>query len=125
MSQLGKVLTGPNGHTLYLLTTEHNGTIMCTGGCAQEWPPFTVSSGTTASAASGLSGTVATVMRPDGTTQVTYDGHPLYYYAQDSAAGQTNGQGVGGVWFAVTPSGSAASTSSSVAATTTSSSYSY
>jgi predicted lipoprotein with Yx(FWY)xxD motif len=110
---LGTVLTGPNGHTLYMLTTEHNGSIQCTGSCTSVWPPFTVSAGMSPKAASGLSGMVSTVTRPGGTTQVTYDGHPLYYYAPDTAVGEAKGQGAGGVWFALTSSGSKASSTAS------------
>ncbi|MGO9341636.1 MAG: hypothetical protein ACLP6E_03830 [Acidimicrobiales bacterium] len=127
-ASVGTVLTGPNGHTLYHLTTETNGQIKCTGSCSQEWPPLTVSAGQTPKLASGMTGTIGTVKRPDGTTQVTYDGHPLYYYAADTAAGQATGQGVGGVWFAVTPAGASNSSSSSsvpTTTTTTSGGYSY
>jgi len=105
---LGKVLTGPNGHTLYLLTTEKNGSIGCTGSCAQIWPPLLVTGSAKPSAGSGAMGSVGTVSRPGGGTQVTYEGHPLYYYASDSASGQANGQGIEGIWFAVAPDGSAA-----------------
>jgi predicted lipoprotein with Yx(FWY)xxD motif len=113
VGSLGQVLTGPDGHTLYLLTTEKDGSIQCTGSCAAIWPPLLVTGSSTPSAASGTTGAVGTVARPGGGTQVTYDGHPLYYYASDSASGQANGQGIDGVWFAVTPAGSAASSSSS------------
>ena len=121
---LGSVLTGPNGHTLYELSTEHNGTIDCTGSCVSTWPPLTVTAGQSAKITGSLSGTLGTVHRPEGTTQVTYNGHPVYYYSGDSAAGQANGQGVGGVWFALTPSGTAAA-SGGGATTTTSGGYSY
>jgi predicted lipoprotein with Yx(FWY)xxD motif len=123
---VGTVLTGPNGHTLYRLATETNGQIECTGSCAQAWPPLTVSAGQTPKLGSGLIGTISTVKRPDGTTQVTYEGHPLYYYAADTAAGQATGQGVGGVWFAMTPAGaSPLSAPSSTTTSTTSGGYSY
>jgi predicted lipoprotein with Yx(FWY)xxD motif len=118
---VGTVLTGPNGHTLYELTTEHNGKIECTGSCAQIWPPLVVTSGQSPKLATALKGTLGSVKRPEGTTQVTYDGHPLYYYAPDSAPGQAKGQGVGGVWFAVAPGES----SMSATTTTTSGGYSY
>jgi len=55
----------------------------------------------------GLTGALTTFERPDGVTQVAYAGHPLYYFANDPAAGDTNGQGVGGVWFLLTPAGDA------------------
>ena len=119
---VGKVLTGPNGHTLYHLTTETNGHIMCTGSCNQIWPPLTVSSGETPKLGSGVTGTIGTIKRPDGSTQVTYNGHPLYFYAPDSSAGQAMGQGIGGVWFAMAPAGA---TTSSGSTTTTTGGYSY
>ena len=70
----GTVVVTSSGMTLYHLTTEHSGQIQCTGGCATTWPPYTVSSGTMPSGASGL----GTVSRPDGSTQVTYNGEALY-----------------------------------------------
>jgi predicted lipoprotein with Yx(FWY)xxD motif len=132
-TSVGTVLTGPNGHTLYHLTTEKNGMIECTGSCAQAWPPLTVPSGQTPKLTSGLGGTIGTVKRPDGTTQVTYNGEPLYYYASDTSAGQAEGQGVGGVWFVVSPDASSGSgtslpstsTTSAPTTSTTSGGYSY
>jgi predicted lipoprotein with Yx(FWY)xxD motif len=111
-TSVGSVLTGPNGHTLYHLTTEKNGSIDCTGSCSQVWPPLTVSSGQTPKLGSGLGGTIGTVKRPEGTTQVTYNGEPLYYYAPDTSAGVAMGQGVGGVWFAVAPDSSSSGSGS-------------
>jgi predicted lipoprotein with Yx(FWY)xxD motif len=111
-----------------MLTTETNGQIKCTGSCAQEWPPLTVSAGQTPKLTAGEMGTIGTVKRPDGTTQVTYNGHPLYYYSADTSPGQATGQGIGGVWFAETVTGASSSTSTSTSApntTTTSGGYSY
>jgi predicted lipoprotein with Yx(FWY)xxD motif len=118
------VLTGPNEHTLYHLTTEHNGKIECTGSCTQAWPPLTVASGSMPKLTSGLTGTIGTVKRPEGTTQVTYNGEPLYYYAADTGPGQAQGQGVGGVWFAVAPDSSTSGATTSTTPTT-SGGYSY
>lgn len=99
---LGALLTDGSGRTLYILTKDKKGTSTCTGNCASSWPPFTAS----ASAGSGVDGSLlGTTKRSDGSMQVTYKGHPLYYFAGDSAAGQTNGQGIGGVWFVISPSG--------------------
>jgi predicted lipoprotein with Yx(FWY)xxD motif len=109
---VGAVLVAPGGRTLYHLSTEKNGTIMCTGTCAATWPPLVATSGTLPAAAASLTGQLGTVMRPDGQQQVTFAGMPLYTYSGDSAAGQANGQGIGGVWFAVAPSGSGAATPS-------------
>jgi predicted lipoprotein with Yx(FWY)xxD motif len=123
---LGTILTDAQGNTLYRNTKEVGGTIACTGACTTTWPPLTVATGTTPTGGS-LTGTVATVTRPDGTIQVTYDGEPLYHFSKDTAPGDTNGQGVGGIWFAVTTSGaSAAATGGTTGATTsTTSSYGY
>jgi predicted lipoprotein with Yx(FWY)xxD motif len=73
------------------------------------WPPVTG----IAHAGSGVSGTFGTIKRPDGSTQVTFDGHPVYEFSGDKAAGQVNGDGAqGGTWHVVTLSGAAASSSS-------------
>jgi len=103
----GDALAGANGRTLYIDTQEQNGTIACTGGCAQAWPPLTGE----VTAGSGVTGTLGTVTRPDGSVQVTYNGAPLYYYATDAAAGDATGQGIGGIWFIASPAGAAPSAS--------------
>jgi predicted lipoprotein with Yx(FWY)xxD motif len=102
---LGSYLTGEDGKTLYALTKDSAGTSTCSGGCATTWPPFTLESGETAVAGSGVTGTIGTITRADGTTQVAINGQPLYYYSGDTASGDTSGQGVNGVWFVVTPAG--------------------
>jgi hypothetical protein len=82
-------------------------TSQCTGACASEWPPVTAS-GTVTAGGSATSSDLGTITRSDGTKQVTYDGHPLYYYAGDSAAGQASGQGsdnFGAKWWLVSPAG--------------------
>jgi predicted lipoprotein with Yx(FWY)xxD motif len=104
---VGSVLTGTHGMTLYYFTTDTPTSTTCTGQCAVVWPPLVVPSGSKAALTSGVSGALGTVMRPDGSTQVTYKGHLLYYYQGDKAAGQDNGQGVGGTWFVATTSGAA------------------
>lgn len=101
---VGSVLTGPNGMTLYYFTTDSSNSTSCTGQCAVVWPPLVAPAGTQPALASGVSGTLGTAMRPDGSTQVTYKGHLLYYYQGDTAAGQDKGQGVEGTWFVVTTS---------------------
>jgi predicted lipoprotein with Yx(FWY)xxD motif len=107
---VGAVLDTAQGFTLYHLTTEKNGKIQCTASCAKTWPPVLVTGGNIPAAASSLRGKVSTVKRPDGGVQVTYDGLPLYTYSGDTAAGEANGQGVQGVWFAVTPAGAVGGT---------------
>lgn len=104
---LGTILVDAQGMTLYRMTKE-NGNIVCTGGCTAIWPPLLVTSGSPTPGA-GVDA-LATITRPDGGTQVTYHGMPLYHYAHDAKAGDTNGQGVGGIWFVVSPRGTSAPT---------------
>jgi predicted lipoprotein with Yx(FWY)xxD motif len=103
VSGVGTVLVDAGGHTLYHLTAEASGTIACTGACSTNWPPEVVPPGESVTPSGSLPGTFATVKRPDGTTQATYNGWPLYAFAGDTAAGTANGQGKLGKWFAVTP----------------------
>jgi len=102
---VGAYLTGEDGKALYIRTTDKAGTSTCTGACAGNWPPFTLDAGETVKAGTGVTGTIATITRPDGSTQVSINGLPLYYFSGDSAAGQTNGQGFGGVWYLASPAG--------------------
>jgi predicted lipoprotein with Yx(FWY)xxD motif len=97
---IGLVLDNSKGFTLYHLTTDSSSMTTCTGGCAQVWPPL-VSPNGKVPASPGLMGSFGLLKRPDGTLQVTYNGMPVYRYAGDSGPGQSNGQGIGGVWFAV------------------------
>ena len=120
-TSLGTVLETSTGMTLYHLTTEHGGQIQCTGSCASTWPPYTVAAGTTPTAGPGVSG-LATTTRPDGSTQVTYNGEALYHFSGDSAPGDTNGNGISGVWFAVKAAGGTGSTGSSGSTSSSSSS---
>ncbi len=102
-----KVLTNSAGFTLYWFAPDTSTTSKCTGSCATYWPPVKGP----ATAGSGVTGTLSTITRPDGTTQAAYDGHPLYTYAADTAPGQAKGNGLnlsGGVWHEVTVSGAAA-----------------
>jgi len=102
-----KVLTNSAGFTLYWFVPDTSTTSKCIGSCATYWPPVKGP----ATAGSGVTGTLSTITRPDGSTQATYDGHPLYTYAGDTAPGQANGNGKnlsGGVWHEVTVSGGAA-----------------
>lgn len=103
---LGTLLVGPGGRTLYTFEKDAGSTSACTGACADAWPPLTTSGAPEAGGAAraALLGTTA---RPDGGVQVTYAGHPLYLYAGDAAAGETNGQGFGDAWYVVAPTGKA------------------
>lgn len=113
---LGSILVGPNGHTLYYFDKDTAGVSNCTGVCSAIWPALTSSGAPTAGA--GLSGTLGTLTRAHGSVQVTYNGWPLYYYAADSAPGQTNGQGLLGLWHVATVNLAAAPTAASPAAVT-------
>jgi predicted lipoprotein with Yx(FWY)xxD motif len=107
---LGDVLVDHDGFTLYLFTKDTDGSSACTGACATTWPPLRA---VEATVGDGLDeAKLATLSRIDGAAQVTYAGKPLYRYGPDQKPGDVNGQGVGGVWFAVRPDGSAASASS-------------
>jgi predicted lipoprotein with Yx(FWY)xxD motif len=112
---LGQVLVNSKGLTLYLFKADQGTKSACTGACAGAWPPLlaqgkpTVGSGVNTSL-------VGTTGRPEGATQVTYNGHPLYTFAQDSQPGETNGQGVsafGASWFTLNAAGTQVSGASS------------
>jgi predicted lipoprotein with Yx(FWY)xxD motif len=110
-STLGSILVNSQGRTLYLFKADTGSTSTCTGACAAAWPPLTVT-GAPSIGSGANAALLGTTRRSDGTTQVTYNGHPLYLFARDSNAGDTNGQGItafGAAWFAVTPAGSQAS----------------
>lgn len=96
------VLTDTKGMTLYYLTKDKANQSTCTGGCASAWPPLVATGSGTPTSATQVSGTLAAFDGANG-HQVEYNGHPLYTYAGDTAAGQANGEGVGGVWFVATP----------------------
>lgn len=104
---VGAVLTGPNGRTLYLFDRDRAGQSTCFGGCADDWPPLT----TTAAPVAGEAvnpGLLGTSKRPDGSAQVVYNGHPVYYYIGDELPGQTTGGTVfsmGGTWYVLSPAG--------------------
>ncbi|MFZ0039779.1 MAG: hypothetical protein WAK93_00605 [Solirubrobacteraceae bacterium] len=113
----GVYLTGESGRALYLWVADKNGKSVCSGGCAQAWPPVVTKANPTGTG-SVKSSDLGTVTRTDGTKQVTYNGHPLYYFAGDPSKGTTNGQGspeFGAKWWLVTPSGAAITSSGSAA----------
>jgi predicted lipoprotein with Yx(FWY)xxD motif len=103
---LGRVLAGPNGRTVYLFTADKGSKSACYGQCAGVWPPLI---GAKPTVGAGLSASkLGTTKRKDGKLQVTYGGHPLYYFAPDKKAGDVNGQGVvhfGGAWWVVSAAG--------------------
>ncbi len=100
------VLTNSQGFALYWFAPDTSTTSKCNGSCAAFWPPM---KGPVTG--SGIKGTFGTITRSDGSTQATFDGHPLYTYKGDTKPGEANGNGLninGGLWHEVTASGSAA-----------------
>ena len=104
---LGKILVNSQGRTVYLFSRDSGTTSQCSGACAVNWPPLratgkpTIGSGATASL-------IATTTRSSGAKQVTYNGHPLYLFKEDTKPGDTNGEGItafGGSWYALSPAG--------------------
>ena len=105
-SKFGTLLVSSSGMTLYHYTPDSLRSIKCTAACAQFWPPLTVAAGTKPKAGAGLSAAkLSTVKRPDGKIQVTYAGLTLYRYSADKKAGQVNGEGFEGKWYAVSSAG--------------------
>jgi predicted lipoprotein with Yx(FWY)xxD motif len=93
---------GPDGRTLYVFTRDAPNMTNCSGNCLQIWPPLLLEEGQEVDAEDGIDGTFDMIDTPSG-TQVTYNQAPLYYFASDTAAGQTNGHLVGNVWFVARP----------------------
>jgi predicted lipoprotein with Yx(FWY)xxD motif len=101
------VLTRANGHTLYSLSVETHGRFVCTGGCLGTWKPLVIPRGTKPKGPVRL----GAIRRPDGKTQVTFKGRPLYSFDGDAKAGEANGEGFKdvGTWHAAKVSGASAS----------------
>jgi predicted lipoprotein with Yx(FWY)xxD motif len=117
-SSAGVYLTGANGRALYLWVADSNDKSVCSGACAQAWPPVLTTA--TPSAGSGVTaGDLGMITRAGGQKQVTYKGHPLYYFVGDRSAGTVHGQGsdsFGAKWWLVTPAGAAITTGGSSSA---------
>jgi predicted lipoprotein with Yx(FWY)xxD motif len=114
---MGAYLTDAQGNTLYLFVADKSTDSTCYNACATYWPPL-VTNGTPQVAGQAQMAMVATTKRTDGTTQVTYAGHPLYYFKSDTTAGDAKGQGKnlsGGLWWIVAPDGKAITTTSPAA----------
>jgi predicted lipoprotein with Yx(FWY)xxD motif len=106
-SSAGTVLTDGSGRAVYLWVKDTGDKSACSGACAGAWPPVTAS-GTVTASGSAKASDLGTITRSDGTKQVTYDGHPLYYFEGDSGAGTATGQGsdsFGAKWWLLTPAG--------------------
>lgn len=110
--KLGNILVDGKGMTLYLFKKDTAGVSNCSAGCLQAWPPFMTLGHPTLGAGVDAN-KVGSATQANGWKIVTYDGMPLYYYVHDTKAGDTTGQGVGGVWFVVPPSSSSKSSSDS------------
>jgi predicted lipoprotein with Yx(FWY)xxD motif len=106
-TSLGVILVDTRGRTLYMFTKDKRNKSSCSGQCATFWPPLTTR-GKPVAGPGAKASLLGTTKRSDGHMQVTYEGHPLYRFAQDAKAGQTNGEGLnafGAKWYAVSPSG--------------------
>jgi predicted lipoprotein with Yx(FWY)xxD motif len=108
-ASVGTFLTGPNGHTLYTKSGDTATSSSCTGTCATNWPPLTMTAGQQVVGGTGVMGTFGTLARADGSIQVTYVGLPLYYWVKDTKAGDVTGNGVGGFSVAAVSGGSSGS----------------
>ena len=108
-AKMGTVLaSGSKKLTVYLFEADKGPSSTCSGACAGVWPPVTTTAAATASG-QAVAGELGTTKRADGTTQVTYRGHPLYFYMKDKDAGDSYGQGLksfGAAWYVLAPSGS-------------------
>jgi predicted lipoprotein with Yx(FWY)xxD motif len=119
-----QVVTNSAGFTVYWFAPDTSTTSKCTGSCATFWPPVKGP----ATAVSGVTGTLGTITRSDGTTQATYDGHPLYTFVKDTAPGQAKGNGLnlsGGLWHEMTVSGATPAAGASASASASKGGYGY
>jgi predicted lipoprotein with Yx(FWY)xxD motif len=106
-TDLGRIIVDGRGRSLYLFEKDEHGRSACSGVCASYWPPLLTTS--KSAAGSGVKASLlGTIRRSDGTRQVTYAGHPLYFFSGDAKRGQTNGEGLkdfGASWYVLTPAG--------------------
>jgi predicted lipoprotein with Yx(FWY)xxD motif len=111
-ARLGQILVDGEGITVYLFVADKGTASTCYTSCAQIWPPV-LTTGAPQAGAGATASLLGTTTRTDGKVQVTYGGHPLYYFVQDKRVGATTGQGVdgfGGLWWVVSPTGAAITT---------------
>ena len=107
-NELGSILVNGDGLTLYAFMRDEPNVSNCSGSCAETWPPLLSS---LVLAGEGVqSGLFALITRENGSSQLTYNGQPLYNFNGDRQLGDTNGQGVGGAWFVVSPGGGSTTT---------------
>jgi predicted lipoprotein with Yx(FWY)xxD motif len=105
-TKLGRILTDGNGRTLYLFEKDKGAASTCNGACASIWPPAAAATGPAGNGVAAAK--LGSIKRPDGKTEATYAGHPLYTYAGDAKPGDTRGQGLdqfGAEWYVLAPSG--------------------
>jgi predicted lipoprotein with Yx(FWY)xxD motif len=108
-AKLGQILVDGKGITVYLFVHDTGTASTCYTSCAQIWPPV-LTSGIPQAGAGATASLLGTTTRTDGKVEVTYAGHPLYYFVSDKQPGDTTGQGIdgfGGLWWVLTPSGAA------------------
>lgn len=108
-AKLGQILVDGKGMTVYLFVADKSTESTCYSACAQYWPPV-LTSGAPVAGTGAQASLLGTTKRTDGKVEVTYAGHPLYYFVQDQKPGQTTGQGVngfGGLWWVLSPAGAA------------------
>jgi predicted lipoprotein with Yx(FWY)xxD motif len=106
---LGKILVDGKGMTVYLFVADHSTASTCYTSCAQVWPPV-LTTGAPLAGTGATASLLGTTKRTDGKTEVTYNGHPLYYFVTDKKPGDTTGQGVtsfGEIWYVMSPAGAA------------------
>jgi predicted lipoprotein with Yx(FWY)xxD motif len=105
-SSLGQIIVDGEGKTLYMFVPDEAGTPTCYDDCATAWPPLLAADAASVTVGTGLDQSKVTVVaRTDGGSQVKYGNWPLYYFANDAAAGDVNGQGINDVWYVVGPDG--------------------
>ena len=120
----GVYLTGASGRALYLWAADSGGRSSCSGACANTWPPL-ITTGSPSAGGGVNSADLGTLTRSNGQKQVTYNGHPLYYFVADKSSGMTRGQGsdsFGAKWWLVSPSGGGITSVSSSSSSSSSSS---
>jgi predicted lipoprotein with Yx(FWY)xxD motif len=104
---LGRIVVDGRGRSLYLFEKDVRGRSVCSGLCATYWPPL-LTNGRSIAITGAKRSLLGSIRREDGSHQVTYGGHPLYFFAGDTRRGQTNGEGLqdfGAGWYVLTPSG--------------------
>jgi len=108
-AKLGQILVDGKGITVYLFVKDTGASSTCYASCAQVWPPV-LTSGPPQAGTGATASILGTTTRTDGKVEVTYAGHPLYYFVSDKQPGDATGQGIdnfGGLWWVLTPSGAA------------------